>query len=282
MGFNMKKRVFVFLFRLFLLAPLSLLGSCLKAPEITQDLGPEVSTEKITSALLSAWGDIDPNTLEKNNFVAIDRTQKILDISGETVVFQVGFTIIDKKESEDKGSYIYDILQQTNEITQGQSKLSSLLRTVSVPKSNPQIQSTSKLPLSIMSASNLQALSIEVFSSFLNACISGQSYTASCHNLIESEELVPPPDKVKDAPNCGGLPDCKIRVKTISFDRKVTIRNKETSSNQTESIHFQIRLSPDVPFLARVMESCFRGMVQVPNSTQRVLVTLCDRVQDFK
>lgn len=277
MGLDMKALKLLFLLSVSLIATTN--SSCLKSPDLTQDLGPAIAPEKITQALLDSWGDADPNALEKNNFVAIDRTQKILDMTGETVVFQVGFTIMDKKESEDKGSYIYDVLQQTNEITSGQSKLSSLLRTISVPKTTSQ---GTVDPMKAFTTSNLQPLSIEVFSSFLNACLSGNNFSATCHNLSVSEETVAPPDKVKALPNCGGLANCQIRVRTISFDRQVNIISKAASSERTEKIHFRIRLSPDVPFLARVMESCFRGMVQVPNSTQRVLVTLCDRVQDFK
>ncbi|MNL47161.1 hypothetical protein D3C87_1699300 [compost metagenome] len=110
--------------------------------------------------------------------------------------------------------------------------------------------------------------------------IGADSCSLSCHNLKVSETVIAAPELVQRREDCGGLPDCKMRKKNISFDWVLDV--KRGSSIEQQKVTYSVGISPDAPYLSRLMNYCYRGVVQVPNSAQRVLVTICNDVKDFK
>lgn len=110
--------------------------------------------------------------------------------------------------------------------------------------------------------------------------LGADSCEISCSNLTTAEEIQPAPDLIKSQPNCGGFTDCKINIKRVSFDWNfILVKGKST---QKQKINYTIAVSPDMPFLSRVNESCSRGLIDVPQIGSKVLVGICNRVKNYQ
>lgn len=100
----------------------------------------------------------------------------------------------------------------------------------------------------------------------------------SCSNLETYQEVVDPPALIKARANCGGLPNCKMTVKHIKFDSIFTVVKK--GATQTQKIIYSIAVSPNLPFLARVVEFCQRGLFNYNSS--KILLTNCTSLKDYQ
>jgi hypothetical protein len=100
----------------------------------------------------------------------------------------------------------------------------------------------------------------------------------TCTNLSAYTEIVDAPALMKARPDCGGLPNCKMTVKRIKFDSIFTVVKKGTT--QTQKSIFSIAVSPDLPFLARIVEFCQRGLYDYNSS--KILVTNCTNLKDYQ
>ncbi|QDK36626.1 hypothetical protein [Bdellovibrio sp. NC01] len=101
-----------------------------------------------------------------------------------------------------------------------------------------------------------------------------------CSNLAVKEDSQDAPPSMKALANCGGLTDCKIKLKRINFDWSFITKKGTTTHSQ--KINYSMALSQDLPFLSRLVEYCSRGLVDIPSSGTKVLVTVCNRQKDYK
>jgi hypothetical protein len=101
-----------------------------------------------------------------------------------------------------------------------------------------------------------------------------------CGNLTSVAEVRDAPPLMAKQPNCGGLADCKLNVKKVSFDWTILMKTGQTVEKQ--KVSYSLAMTQDLPFLSRVLDYCSRGLVQIPNSSSKVLVTVCNRVKNFK
>lgn len=100
-----------------------------------------------------------------------------------------------------------------------------------------------------------------------------------CANLIATSEVMDAPSAIQHQANCGGLKDCKINLKRVSFDWSFT--TKAGTETHTQKINYSIALSPDMPFLSRMMEYCSRGLLDIGTTGNKVLVTVCTRTKNY-
>lgn len=101
-----------------------------------------------------------------------------------------------------------------------------------------------------------------------------------CSNLAVNEDTQDAPPSMKALANCGGLTDCKIKLKRITFDWSFITKTGTTTHSQ--KINYSMALSQDLPFLSRLVEYCSRGLIDIPSSGTKVLVTVCNRQKDYK
>lgn len=100
----------------------------------------------------------------------------------------------------------------------------------------------------------------------------------SCSNLEAYQEIVDPPDLIKNQSNCAGLPNCKLTLKRIKFHSTLTVVKK--GATQTQKTIFSIAIAPDLPFLARVTEFCQRRLFDYNSS--KILLTNCTNLKDYQ
>ncbi len=283
MGLNMK---FLLIVWIFLVS-----NSCMKKTTFDETKGEETQSVNVQKSLLTAWGKDTPNSIQTNDFVYIEREQQVQDYN-PILIFQQGVSVITKVEASD--SYLYTMAFQSNEITNGNSKVSTDEYKISVPKNSAlsmdqkNLNSASLKSFSdVRTFSDYKYISVLIFQNFLySACKSTDKVKATCYNLKITDEKIPAPDLVAQQPNCLNLQDCKINYKTISFDQIYeytdTSQGPESGTVVKEKINYQLFFSPDVPYLARLMGYCYKGLIKIPSNGQKVLVKICEKVKNFQ
>ncbi len=94
-------------------------------------------------------------------------------------------------------------------------------------------------------------------------------------NLQVKRVSLSPPQKVKEAPNCASLPQCKLEGDLITYDIVFLFDDESTQRHSIEWI-----ISEQVPFFAGLLKQCSTSFIPIDNL--RVLVKQCREVVDFK
>ncbi len=273
--------------------------SCMKKLSESDNDGPVASADDVQAKLFQAWGDVAPETINKNEFTYIEREQKIQDYD-PTLIMQEGITVSDRVVN---GSEIdYTLVHQINDLSGGDSKLSSTEEKVSVTLSDPSLTAQMKVMQQLHSlrestlgestpgastpgedntSVHQSNLSVQNVQALMLACVSGKDWDVTCHNLTYTEETRPAPDLVKAQPNCANLPNCEIHVRKVSFDIIVNVKTAENTTEK-QKVQYSIAISPDAPYLSRLVDYCYRGLILVPSAGQKVLVGVCSYVKNFK
>lgn len=258
MGFHMIK-----LFPL--LALFAVITSCVQKPEATEDHGPVVPVTEIQNALIEAWGNADPLSIKVGDFVYLEKDQSIEDMPAR-VVGQEGLTVADRTSTAQEVTY--KLIRQINEITNGQSKLSTREEEIVIPN------------VTLQSELSAKAIGVQTLYSLLQACIPDEDWNVSCHNLKVKTETGAPPSLVKQQANCGGIPNCEMTYKRVSFD--LVLKSQTPSGLKEDKVNYSVVVSPEAPYLAKLMSFCYRGVITVSPSNAQYLVQLCDRVLNFQ
>lgn len=268
-----------------------LMTSCLEKPTLSEEKGPEAAASQVFQAVATAWGDVDPSTIRQGEFSYKERVQTV---QGGTpyVLLQEGVTVDSRSVDHQEKKVNYVFLQQLVEKVDGEPTSSTTSYSLSTNLPEEAVEPSSKMiKAQDVKIQNL-VFGVDIIASLAYACVAtdglrtecqnagADSCQLSCHNLKVSEKTVPAPDLVQQRENCGGLPDCKMKLKTVSFDQVLDI--KRGQSLEQQKVTYTAIISPDAPYLSRLMNFCSRGVVQVPNSSHQVLVTVCNEVKDFR
>lgn len=290
--------------------------SCMKKPNMDENATP-ATPQEVQKALSQSWGQADPLTMTPNDFV-YHETEQRLEQQDPRLVLQEGITVSKKEESANEFDYTF--LYQSAVISGNQSQQSTREDHRCVAKtqsgcSQPAIatvpgsvaQSDTAATAAVKTLSRMQAaaevkpyssdlqmtLGFERFVGLIYSCVKSDaldkyckeelgadSCDIKCSNLVSTDEVQDAPPLMKAQPNCGDLPDCKLRLHRVSFDWSFVL--KKGTSAQTQKINYTIALSPDLPFLSRVVEYCSRGLIDIPQTGNKVLVSICNRVKNYK
>jgi len=123
------------------------------------------------------------------------------------------------------------------------------------------------------------------------ALAAGSEPKMSFHGLRAWEDSAPPPERVRSAPNCLGIPQCRLRLRHVVFD----IVSWEVP--QGNRVHLELVTSPDIPqtiglnmspiqdiwqYIPGLMKSCISYLVSIGNdSRSKTLITECREVVSF-
>ncbi|WP_413295310.1 hypothetical protein ACLSU7_09425 [Bdellovibrio sp. HCB185ZH] len=288
--------------------------SCMKTPDLDDKAVP-ASAQEVSSSLVDGWGSVSPLTMLKGDFL-FQETEQQIDTMEPRLVLQEGITISNVTETADQ--YDYTFLYQTAVISGENSSQSTREDHRSVLKSNAtdsnSVQAASKKSLKSTDSAALataksvlakksdvktlgddyeMTLGFERVLMLANSCVMTDdllkycketlkvdSCEIKCANLTKTSEVRPAPDLIKQQSNCGGLPNCQLNVKKVTFDWSILLKTGTTTEKQ--KVTYTISMTPDLPFLPRVLDYCSRGLVQIPNSTTKVLVTVCNRLKNFQ
>lgn len=276
-----------------LLAFLTTAVSCIKTPEMEEEEIPSTITD-VQNALAESWGEADPLSMKPNDFL-LQQTFRKIETGEERLWLQEGITI-SKKEEREK-DWLYTYLYQTETLTSdGNTQQSTREDHRQVTKSERSMEvfnrgqalSRQIKPL----ADDLQmSLGFERLIGLAYACqltadqdkickeaLGYDGCEIKCYNLKVTEEMRPAPDLMKAQPHCGGLADCTMRVKTVSFDWAAYYKKGDVTEKQ--KVNYSISMTQDLPFFSRITDYCYRALASA--GTQKALVTVCTRLVNYK
>lgn len=276
--------------------------SCLKPPSQTEDHGPVVPPVDVQKAIIEAWGDGDPSTILKNEFMYMEQDQRISTMDPR-VVYKESAQVLSRDETADTISYKV-LFRSTAMDETGQFKPETSVEHPIVIQKSSSARASSyaqdpAFPDSLESLRESMAqgsvglhskedgqvqerffVGVQTVISLLDACVKSENWDVTCHNLRLTEGWMAPPTGIASKPNCGGIPSCQIRYKKVAFDLVVNLPNETGGGTHQEKVIYEMTISPDVPFLSRLTEFCYQGLVQA--SGQRILVKICNKVQNFE
>ncbi|WP_413290037.1 hypothetical protein [Bdellovibrio sp. HCB337] len=299
LGFHMIGQLRPYLLILSLLAS----TSCLKPPALDTDNGPVATHTEVQKAILEAWDDADFHETRQGEFLYIEQDNRISTLEPR-VVYKEGSDVKTRVVDNANQTIAYKFEIQSTEV-QGNGSFKPITvvednmvvpittPVLNVPTEQP-AQQTAAFPDSVealqqsmangsvgLYSSRVRNHFIAVFTieNMLLACVKDKDWDVTCHNLEVTEGMRAPPIGVSSQPNCGGIPNCLIRYKKIAFDLVVNLKDEETGEVHPERVNYELVLSPDVPYLSRLLDFCYQGMV--PTQGQKVLVKMCNKVKNF-
>ncbi|WP_413559846.1 hypothetical protein [Bdellovibrio sp. HCB209] len=288
--------------------------SCMKQPELEDEVIPS-SVEEVSGALVDAWGTVSPLTMLKGDFL-FQETEQQIDTMDARLVLQEGTTISNITETPKQ--YDYTFLYQTAVISGDNASQSTREDHRTVTKTSSEdpapVQTASKKEKSSESSAlatakavlNAKSSDVKVMADdyqltlgfervlmLANACVMTDdllkyckdelkvdSCEIKCANLKKETEVRVAPKLIQQQPNCGGLANCKLNVKKVTFDWSIVLKTGDVTEKQ--KVTYTLAMTQDLPFLPRVLDYCSRGLVQIPNSSTKVLVTTCNRLKNFQ
>lgn len=96
----------------------------------------------------------------------------------------------------------------------------------------------------------------------------------SYHNFKVTSSTQDPPIFVKERPDCEGIQNCKIKIKTIEFDQILK------KGDQRARNHYIFNLSDDVPYTSRMLKKCITH--SITQNGQVLPIHECRDVLDFR
>ncbi len=102
------------------------------------------------------------------------------------------------------------------------------------------------------------------------ATVKGFGYS----NLSERRVTLVPPQLVKEAENCKGLPGCRIEADQLTYDIVFLL-----DDGTTQTFNIEWLVSNQVPFFAGLLKDCNTTVAKI--ESLRVLVKRCTEVVDF-
>ncbi len=290
--------------------------SCMKKASDKIEYGPEVSKDKMVSAIRKIQDvNTGPLNILQGEFIQKDSTRVIRGRSVIDILKTVGLTVVTKDELSNQvklrlveKQITYDLNEKgppeevlrefsecLNKVT-GKAEACEVLLPTPTPTPTPAptpivAQYLSSDEIHIMNDSAEKILSSGYFKNLLLSPTADEDTgeetkkvkKVTFHKLIEVTRTDDPPQLVKNQTNCGGIVNCKIKINEVQFDQVYWF-----TDDTSEKIHVKLVSSPDVPYLANPLEDCQQGSVVVqstsadPKNQPRVLVTFCESIRNFQ
>lgn len=273
-------------------------ASCLQPPSTTDDNGPAVAAEEVQAEIFRAWDGADLASIRLNEFLYIEQDQKISTLEPRVVYkestqvtgrdvhgSEIDLKMLIRSTSLENGSFkpitsVEDIMTVAN--TQPPAIPTSTTAKGMFPETVEALQNSMQNgTVGLRSGeSRNHFLGLFAVQNMMAACVRAADWDVTCHNLQVSEGVRGAPTGVSSQPDCGGLPNCELRYKKVSFELVVNLKDADGSNPHAEKVVYEMVFSPDVPYLSHLLDFCYQGMI--PTANQKVVVKICNRVQNFQ
>lgn len=273
MGFNMKINILLLIIFISFFSMLS----CLKKQNLNdEDLGPAINPIEVTKALGQAFGSYDYNEIKKNEFTSLILSQKIQDSVTQNIE-QQGITVENVVNSLDK--LTLDLIVEDQIYSNGQTSQTTRKWPIEIKKASA-ANNTSRSLFHSLSDAQSPMLTFLMFESLaFGSCYNEGKYPETCHQLKISDIQFKVPLAAAHQQNCSDLTNCIIPAKKVEFD---IVRKYQTDQDgKPKRTHYTVLLSPNVPFLSRVLQLCSRSIYEITNSNQKILADICYSVNNY-
>lgn len=287
------------------------LTSCVKPPE-TED--KESTADEVFDVVATSWGDVDPFDIQKGEFVSLETTQKVETNPEPFFTLREGLTVSDRIEdtannaTKFKFLYQFDILRGEVQSPQSTKEDERVYQRATTASASAKLLTSSAFSVNAeLQQNDFQAFaddSTMILGFERAAFLANQCYTSvkeqeacaeegfdscerKCVNLKVEEVVRPVPKLIQEQPNCGGYENCQWRTKMISFDLIQSF--KLNSVTETYRVNFLATIVPELPFLARLLDFCYRQLLTIktqdpndPMNGRKVLVNSCTSLTNYK
>lgn len=239
-------------------------------------LGPEVSIEDVLKALSEPTASVDFAAQMQPGAFAHWQDVQTIAASYSMVVADTGQTVDERDETADPSYVWFNVLERKFSYVGNESREVATERAMRLARKTDAASQAALFDWTPVSKPWTDAAKLVASSLFPNGVTTAEAAARKVkfHGLKRSVQRVPPPELVRARPNCGGVRDCLIALHTIEFDQVVNGGLKPM-----EKIHYTFKLSPDVPFLASLMDRCMTTLVSIGTTT--TLFSQCAPVVDF-
>ncbi len=242
--------------------------SCLEAEERPVNFGPEVAAEEVLKVLREPMGKMDHNQIGQNE--KFEKTTYLFQPNipnPQAYVLQIeSKEVIAKLKMSDRYRY--------------KSKIKMI--TWENEKPVEQVNDPDKGPFDDFALFADDDVSGDVVEGVI---LSALSKNGSVNTLSENKrtfhDLQPPkdemgdvPSKVKDKANCGNIPGCKVKVRTV----KVVMVDWDPEGPIRHDLEFVV--SGELPFFSKVLKQCDTWNMKTKQGP--LLVTMCSDMTDFE
>jgi hypothetical protein len=251
----------------FLTLVLFILVAC-ESNRVSEDLGPQVTSEEIIRAQRKSLSGLDPYDIRQNQRVHRIETQEVISTQGsmKNLSREWVTTVVELNNTDDYRELV--IIEEVFDREWDKDFIYKFKDVFYLP----QLSSQQLLSQQKQSDFTLNQLveRLKTLSDSEGLEVTGMAF----HNLQVREVSLSPPQLVKSSPNCKGLTECQLRADMITYDIVFQLSDE---SIQKHTVEWYI--SAQVPFFAGIMKQCATSLVPIDNA--RVLVKQCDEVVDF-
>ncbi len=249
--------------------------SCLKKQDLNkEDLGPVFTPQELSKTMTDGFGTVDVAEIKQNEFSSLVVTQRIQDSFMQTVM-QQDMTISKATVAPDK--LTLDVNVTRTDFNAGQSFPQA-------PRAWSEVfpLGTSQTTQGIKTASDIQRpyFLVYLFQAYaFGSCGKDGTNAETCYGLVTTDFKYRVPPMASEQHGCADSANCFINARKIEYD---TISNTQVDKDgKPRRSHFTFILSKEAPFLSRVLQFCQRGLWEVTNSQQKVVVDQCFDVANY-
>jgi hypothetical protein len=273
------------------------MGGCQGEKEVLPlNLGAEVSAEELNDALGKPLEATDPASIQLGEAFVVSETQELGGGAAFTVISDTSQTVIERQENtaeilltviEHKQKYINGDVQKTSteipyRIEKSTPAVAGSLTTPAADpaegsaKMRPEVEKLLRTRSPVGLIDDLRALTTTTGAKKAQSGVSESEVTVTYHGLKVSVAKEPAPTLVQQQPNCLGIPNCQITVHRVSFDMVFWENGKP------DRVHWDLAMSPEVPYLASMLNKCVTGLATLAGDQGNILVKQCLPVVFFR
>jgi hypothetical protein len=245
---------------------------CKEIQEEQASLGGEVEAQSVIDALVLAQGDANPWEILKGEAVLYDYTQEV-EGSPASLFLQVSQQVLQLEDVKDEDdNYLY--LKVTYVGTEFDPETGEEIEISFSREYDPNDYGvTPTVHTEVLAQHDLylqQMFEERSKASTASKPIIKESY----HDLKIKQMRMAPPANVSARDNCGGVPNCELRITRLSYDKA-----EWTSSSEFQKISYEYDISIDPPYSGLIVRECIATQVKV--ESRKYFVRNCMSMKDF-
>ena len=279
LGFSMKnnfRNLFIFVFCC------SLLPACMKKQDLdSQDLGPAINSDELQSKMSDSIGILNYADIHKNEINSFTATT-IFEETQVTKRYKQDLFVTGVTETPQ--TLTLDFLFNKQDFINSESSLSNLPYQMIIESSSTTANTLAKaadIPRALarnVHAQDAAPVPFFLYRAYAYFAIQGcREDKVTCHNLKMDQSKMYLKPELASAKVCPDINDCLIDIKKIEFD--MLDRGVATSDGKPFRTHYTFKVSPQLPFLSKVMSYCVRGLMD--NGNRKVLAEDCMSLNNF-
>lgn len=260
----------------------SALSSCMKKQDLdSRDLGPAISSDDLQNKMSESIGELNYMDVRKN---------EISSFTASTIYEETQVTKRYKQDlfvtgvTQTSKSLTLDFLFNKQDYVNSENSFANQPYQMIIDSSNSSTETmtqAARLPKAVAKNVHAQAdapVPFFLYRAYAYFAIQGcRESKVSCHNLkTETSKMYLRPELASPTV-CPDINNCLIDIKKVEFD--MLDGSVATSDGKPYRTHYTFSVSPQLPFLSKVMSYCARGLVDSGN--RKVLAEDCMSINGF-